>query len=496
MTLMADESFVSRVTSHGRDTVRDFVEDGPASAERMLGIEACAELTDMLPSLGVTLSSQVDGSGRCSGVGVWYEVYRRWFAERYTDGSAVSRYVFARSVRDLLGLGSRPNGHRAIGRSGRRDVQYRVFCYRGRAMSRVSQAGAQVTSSPIDADPGPATVVCAASDYVMSNRDFLSYEARRREIEDFFHFAQGRSVSMCEALSHIFIDRAQRFGISGSMRMWDWCVEHGLGGTGWHRRKLPRGRYVLDIGAPAKGLPIPPCDGNDLVDESFVRFSFLLRTPEADHPDACGWDEEVADGAVFGRHCLLSVGVTLIEPVINPIDGTRHMREVYVDNPGILEMSPTGFSFDSDTLLAILGDQSDVRRLIDEMEACEVECVGGAVGHSAASAWLDGEPHSMSAMVFDERVSCHNAAFVPYGRAYGRFGSAITTPCVVIGGAYAAKMAEASDEDYPGYILGDEFSGETGERTDDHDTAHPVAYVDASSWGSTSHPIPMSSFTR
>jgi hypothetical protein len=338
-----------------------------------------------------------------------------------------------------------------------------------------------------------------AESSLITNRGFLAYEARKRELEDFFHFSQGKNVSMCEAVAHIFVDRAARYGLSGTARMWDWCVEHGFGGAGWYRRRLPKGRYILDLSAPAKDLPIPPCDGNDLSDESFIRFSFLLRTPEADHPDVDGWDEQVAEGAVFGRRCLLSVGITLIEPVIDPIDGTRSMREVYIDNPGLLEMSPTGFSFDSDTLLAILGDQSEIRKLMSEMENDTVECEGGLVGHSASTSWLDGEPHTCSAMVFDERVSCYKGAMSPCGNAYGRFGNFTTMSTVATSGYFAAKMDEAMGSDYSGYLIGDEFSGDTGEREPEFacDTTKPQAvWRRPSRLTSDGHAIPMSDFSR
>ena len=494
---MAIDTFAVGRSSAGRDSVFDFVDAGPASVERLMGVEGCDALLDVASSCGTTLSSQIADDGRSGSVNAWYEAYVRWFRDAYADGDPVSRYVFTRSMHDLFGLGSRPNGRRAFGASGRRDVQYRVFCYRARKASpRIAREREEAQAAA-----GELLVIEGGrlAPQSFAHRDFLVYEARKRELEDFFHFSQGKAVSMCEAVAHMFVDRAARFDISRSMRMWDWCAEYRVGGMGWGRRKLPKGRYVLDVTVPATGLPLPPCAGRDLSSESFVRFSFFMRSVDADHPATDSWDEEAAPGAVFGRHCLLSMGITVIEPAIDPVDGERMMREIYIDNPGRLEMSPTGFSFDSDTLLAILGDQTCVKRLIEEMGACEVECVDGEVGHSASSRWLDGEPHSESAMSFDQRASCHRCDMAPYsayGMAYGRFGNVFTLSSVVTAGYYAARINDAYDEDYAGYVIGDEFSGETGDREVAYDTTKPAAYVTSTLCSSGSHSIPMSDFTH
>lgn len=479
--------------------IEAFVKDGPASVERLLGVSGCKEVAAVGASADVTLASQVRDGCASGSVSVWYEVYREWFCSACPEGVPAGRTLFVRQLHQLVGLSSRPNGRRALAGDGRRTVQYRVFCLE-RASAKPSKRRARTHNSTPDSDADDSdTSSGAGAAMPMTHRMWLDYDARAREVEDFFHFSNGNSVSMTETLSRVLLDRVARYGITKSLRVWDWCREWGRGGIGWMRRKLPAGRYVVEMTMPARDVPLP-VHGRDVSAESFLRFSFLLRDVTADHPDVEQWDEQADEGLLFGRHCLLSFGVTLIEPMVTD-DGTLGpLREFYVDNPGFFEASGTGFSFDSDTMLAILGDQSAIMDAISKLGTCEVECFSGQVGHSFCSGWLDGEPDTGEPMVLEYFNSCHRAASVPIGMSYGRFGSLVSTRMVGGCGEYRNRLSRAVEGDYDGYVIGDEFSCETGEREGDFvcDTRDPKRRDSAMSSRTlaSGHVIPMSDFSR
>ena len=439
------------------NTVVKFVNDvcspqmllGNASAEKVLR-QFCDEVfTDFC------LLSQTFGAYKTRSINIWYKAYCNWMTS--ISDTAVSRTVFTREIRKNFGFISRPCGQRAISH-GKHTVQYRVF-FKGEEKLEEN------VSKEISLGEKQQSIIC------FGNKDFMNYDARKRTLEDFFNFADGRSVSIGESVANIFVERAKSNKISESLRVYDWVHEYARGGVGWIKRKLPKGKYLVELSAPATGLPIPYCGGEDLSDKSYIRLSLLLRDATDEHPQIDSWDEEISEGCIFGRHCLLSFGVTLIEP------NGDYMQEFYIDNPGLFEMSPTGFSFDSDTVLAILGNQSEIVSAIDAMRNNVVTCFGNEIGHNSNLVWLDGEPNTLSAAAFDYNTIYYRGFMSPCGMAYGRFGNVISLSCIGSDGYYRRLMDKSNNEDYEGYIIGDEFSGVTGDRLSgyEYDTANPVS---------------------
>lgn len=467
---MSSGGHKAAVDATGRDTVLDFISATGSGIDAFLGLEPSDAVRGVTGGNDVSLASQLLGEGRSASVVVWYAAYVAWFSVTYCFGEPVSRTAFSRLVRQHLGLATRPCGSRARGTDGLRRVQYRVFVHGDSSSAPVLPVVEALPSEPA-AVPAPSVGTVMQAPLLLTSRIMAADQDRSRDIEDFLQYRQGSAFSAIERISAAVIERRRAGQLS--FRAWDWCCERTRGGADV-RRKLPEGVYVIEVSVPSEGLGIPAASDVDTSVAGAVRLAMLLRTPSGAHPDLYGWDEDIREGDMFGRKCLLGFVVTVSETAHDALSGVSRVREVSVEDPGMFELSPTGFSFDSDTALAILGDQAEVFALIGG-EGNLVACEDGVEGH----VWgVDGCFVSPVTMHVRSSQAAHETSSV--GHAFGRVP--VVSDLVArsqVHGEFMHALEEAESETSvrgDGHRMGDEFSSDTGERLEQFavDTTRPM----------------------
>lgn len=362
----------------GRDSVVDFVQYGPASHDALLGkapvveLKRCKNIPELAP--------KIDSGLRSNATDVWRTCYIDWFRRFYADGTPVSPTMFARRIRDVLGLATTVSSKRVVIRG--KKMQYREFIYAPRLQTTlvdVQNADGSVDTVVGELYPRPVPRLAEDNEPqllpsqfssvtapVFDHKAYMEYEAKRRYYEQRFNASPGFSAHIMDSIFELCNARQ---GENIRVSTVSWNYEDGK----WIQKPLAKGEVILEF-----NLDQEPYWATLLgvADEDIrVKFMAHMRKKNAQagrHMDLRA--ERRGEKSYFGKHCLISYSVSLLEPVRDENNVIIRWNEYCLHNCGkdvksINGTEPFNSEWCGESLYRVMGDQSFMNRLAESYSA-------------------------------------------------------------------------------------------------------------------------------
>lgn len=367
----------------GRDSVVDFVQYGPASHDALLGkapvveLKRCKNIPELAP--------KIDSGLRSCATDVWRTCYIDWFRRFYSDGTPVSPTMFARRIRDVLGLATTVSSKRVVIRG--KKMQYREFVYAPRVQTTLvdvhnADGSVETVIGEMYARP-VAKLEAAETEYptlpqsnvtapVFDHKAYLEYEAKRRYYEQRFNASPGFSAHIMDSIFELC---NARVGDNIRVSTVSWVYENDT----WVQKPLGKGEVILEFNLD----PEPYWSTLLGVADEDIRVKFMAHMRKKNAVAGRSIDmraERRSEKSYFGKHCLISYSVSLLEPVRDANGVIIRWNEYCLHNCGkdvksINGTEPFNSEWCGESLYRVMGEQTFMDKLAESYSA---SCKEGA----------------------------------------------------------------------------------------------------------------------